>query len=77
MRPALDQHPFPSFYKAELALEDPDQNLNPSPDFRNGPINLFAELIHLTALEGIAHDTSEGVAVLFIDCFLMRRKLTA
>lgn len=77
MRPTLDQPPLPSFYKAGLALEDPDQNLNPSPDLRNGPINLFAGLIHLTALEGLAHDTSEGAAVLFIDCFLMRRKLAA
>jgi len=64
MRPVLRQPAVAGFHMAELALEDPEWMLDLSPHLRDDPVDLFVELIQLTALGGLAHDAPEGIALL-------------
>ena len=64
MRPVLRQAPVAGFDMAELALEDPERMLNLSPYLRDDAVDLLVDLIQLTTLGGLAHDTPEGLALL-------------
>ena len=62
IRPVLGEPPVAGFHVGKLALEDPERMLNLDPHLFDDPVDLFVEIIQLTALGGLAHDTPESVA---------------
>lgn len=62
IRPVLGEPPVAGFHVGKLALEDPERMLNLDPHLFDDPVDLFVEIIRLTALGGLAHDTPESAA---------------
>ena len=76
MRPVLGEALVTSFHMADLALDDSQRMLNLGPHLRDDPIDLFVELIKLTALWSLAHDAPKSIAI-FREGHLLARMDTA